>query len=123
MSKMNVLILKFMIVCIDCFKLFQTISNKNQTMVREANESLRTERDVTLRHPGKKCILHTFSKDNKVRLLRFSLVPQFTFCRLVMAQPNYFMIMNMRNPAQQCCATMFLTNLSFTLICPICCSM
>ena len=27
---MNVLIFKFMIVCIDCFKLFQTISNKNK---------------------------------------------------------------------------------------------
>ena len=28
---MNVLIFKFIIVCIDCFKLFQTISNKNKT--------------------------------------------------------------------------------------------
>ena len=28
---MNVLIFKFMIVCIDCFKLFQTISNENKT--------------------------------------------------------------------------------------------
>ena len=48
-----------MIVCIDCFKLFQTIFNKNKTCNGwAANQSLRIERDIMLRHLGEKNVLY-----------------------------------------------------------------
>ena len=48
-----------MIVCIDCLKLFQTIPTKTKlAMVQAANQSLRTERDIMLRHPGEKNVFY-----------------------------------------------------------------
>ena len=56
-----------MIVCIDCFKPFQTISNKNKTCNGPGSQSESENR--TWHHAQtsrkKKCILHTFWKDNK----------------------------------------------------------
>ena len=52
-----------MIVCIDSLKLFQTISNKNKTCNGPgANQSLRTERDITLSNPGEKIYSTLFLK-------------------------------------------------------------
>ena len=56
-----------MIVCIDCFKLFQAISNKNKTCNGPGSQS--ESENGTWHHAltsrKKKCILHTFWKDNK----------------------------------------------------------
>ena len=56
-----------MIVCIDCFKLFQTISNKNKTCngpgSQSESENRKWHHAQTSRR--KKCIPHTFWKDNK----------------------------------------------------------
>ena len=60
MLKMNVLIFKFMIVCIDCFK--QSPTKTKLAMVRAANQSLRIEHDIMLRHPEEKMYSTYFLK-------------------------------------------------------------
>ena len=63
LSKMNVLIFKFMIVCIDCLNCFKQSPTKTKlAMVQAANQSLRTERDIMLRHPGEKMYSTYFLK-------------------------------------------------------------
>ena len=69
LSKMNVLIFKFMIVCIDCFKLFQTISNKNRTCNGPGSQSESENR--TWHHAlisKKKIVFYTLSE----RIIRYS---------------------------------------------------
>ena len=55
-----------MIVCIDCFKLLekQSPTKTKLAMVRAANQSLRIQRDIMLRHPGEKMYSTYFLKDN-----------------------------------------------------------
>ena len=54
MSKMNVLIFKFMIVCVDCFKLFQTISNTNKTCNGPGSQSESENRTWHHAHTSRK---------------------------------------------------------------------
>ena len=60
-----------MIVCIDCFKLFQTISNKNKTCNGPGSQSESENRTSCSDIQEKKCILHTFWKHNKMEFSYF----------------------------------------------------